>query len=76
MRRHPELMRRELDPIFRGLDRCDLCGAKLAPEDGFYGLCAACQTSPPPKAKTSHTEGRVEGETLNLGHPGEPVSRL
>lgn len=27
------------EPIYRGLDRCDLCGGTLAAGDGIIGVC-------------------------------------
>ena len=31
------------EPVYRGLDRCDLCGILLELADRFAGLCARCQ---------------------------------
>jgi hypothetical protein len=39
--------------IFRGLDLCDGCGARLEPGDRLSGLCETCQA--PKVAGPSHS---------------------
>ncbi len=31
------------EPVYRDLDRCDLCGAPLAPREQLAGVCARCR---------------------------------
>jgi hypothetical protein len=38
-RAHPELP----SLVYRGLDRCDLCGGSLAPSETLAGICHACR---------------------------------
>ncbi len=40
---------------YRGLDRCDACGAPLEPEARLWGLCPACEAPAPPDSPTRQT---------------------
>jgi hypothetical protein len=44
---HPE----SPDPVYRGLDRCDLCGGPLARGEALAGICTACRGSETPRGK-------------------------
>ena len=35
--------------IYRGMDRCDACGAQLPPSDQLAGFCEACQATLRPR---------------------------
>jgi len=38
-----------LQLVYRGLDRCDLCGGGLAPVEQLAGVCPACRWPDPPR---------------------------
>jgi hypothetical protein len=31
------------EPVYRGLDRCDLCGSPLAKGEALAGICKVCR---------------------------------
>jgi CRISPR/Cas system-associated protein Cas10 (large subunit of type III CRISPR-Cas system) len=41
-------------PVYRGLDRCDLCGEALAPRERLGGLCPVCRDASSPTSKPHH----------------------
>jgi len=40
----------EPEPVYRGLDRCDLCGAPLAKGEQLAGVCARCREATSPSS--------------------------
>jgi hypothetical protein len=50
-------------PVYRGLDRCDLCGGALAPGEQLAGICAACRR-PDPRRKSPTSTGRKHAHKL------------
>jgi len=41
----------EPELVYRGLDRCDLCGARLTPSEQLAGLCHACRWPEKPRSR-------------------------
>jgi hypothetical protein len=39
------------EPVYRGLDRCDVCGAALAPRERLAGLCVTCRDAYTPTSE-------------------------
>jgi len=60
--------------IYRGLDRCDACGAPLPPSDQLAGFCEACQaTVTPHRSRRGKRERRkaTQGGKRHVATPGK-----
>ena len=59
-------------PVYRGLDRCDLCGAPLTPPEQRAGLCHACRWPARPRrpAKTRTATRRPRTDAGSRGSEG------
>ena len=57
--------------VYRGLDRCDLYGAALAPGEQLAGICAACRW-PDPRRRRSGTRKATRPEAPVVASGNRP----